>query len=642
MVGEERKVITDANWPEYYENRDSQKYEASLPSLEYLRTADLPPYTKEATVAKIREVLTQQGLPPELAASLSITSIPIEKGFGFGLHCGPLAKHYKENPQKIAETLKNVLSESFIRNLDSVTAVNGYLNLEFNPSTFGTDVVKQVFERQGFYGSENIGQGERVVIDMSSPNIAKAMSVAHLRSTIIGESLSRIYTFTGHDVVKDNHIGDWGTQFGHLLYALELWGDEIADQMAEDPIEALQNIYVRISDLGDAKKYADLSPEEAEQKAEAVQSEGRKRFLALEKGDQGARKKWQQIVDWSLAEYQKMYDMLGVKFDLVNGESFYESMLSSVTEKLEADGIAHRGKDNALVVDFTDSEVKAEKQLGVVPVLKSDGATLYMTRDLATAVHRVDEIDADQMIYVVGGEQQDYFKKFFGILRRMNLDIAEKSKHVWFGLVTLPDGAKMSTRKGTAVLLKDVVSESLLRVEKMLEERTTLAQDEVEKKNVIRQVAVGALIWADLMKEPRNSVTFDWDDMLTLKGNSGPYVQYMNARTRSVLSKAEAANITITEHETIKVSELEEQRLVELLASFPEQVKLATREYNPSVIATFAYQLAQTYSHFYDKHKIIDPTNLETTKSRLALSKAVNICLENALNLLAIEAPAKM
>lgn len=579
---------------------------------------------------EFRSSLKQIGVDADLLNEIDIKPSPEGVSGDFGFHCAPFARRLKRNPAQIAQELAQQMPVDPNGLLEGYEAVGTYVNAKLNYERFGDLVRNSVFEMGVDYGKERIGTGQRIVIDMSSPNIAKRMSIGHLRSTIIGDSLARIFTHLDFEVIKDNHLGDWGTQFGHLLRAIELWGDEGA--IAQNPIEELQKLYVRISDAGDpdSELYKDLSKEEAQQRAEQVKNEGREWFKKLEQGDPEARAKWQQIVDWSMQEFQKMYDILGVDFNWVRGESYYEDMLLDTIDKIRESGIATDSK-GALVVNMEDVG------LGVAIVQKSDGATLYLTREIATGIHRNDTEHANGMIYVVGEDQKFYFQQFFEILRRMGYPIANQSKHVYFGMIRLPEG-KMSTRKGRVILLEEVVNEAFDRTRQLVEDRTHVTSAR-GKEELVRQVAVGALKWNDLMADPRRSIIFDWDAMLSMDGNSAPYVQYSYARAASLLEGADLkilANARVLpEHET-------EKTLVKLVAEFPEAVKAAAQGYNPSKIASHIYELAKTFNAFYHELSVLKAESEEKKLSRLAITACVAQTIQTGLGLLGIEAPSRM
>lgn len=547
----------------------------------------------------------------------------------FGFHCTGLSKIYRKRPEEIAKDIASVLKKDKTGMIVEYVAEGQYLNCVLDREKYVDKVVCQVVERGGDYGKEKVGTGQKVIVDMSSPNIAKRMSVGHLRSTIIGDSLAKIYQTLDYDVVKDNHIGDWGTQFGHLLYALEISGNE--EVIARNPIEELQKLYVWISSLGDPESEVYKSDDKvvAKAKAEAVVEMGRAWFRRLEEGDSLAREKWKKIVDWSLADFERIYEVLGVDFDMVRGESFYEGMLAGTIEYMKQMEILEQSK-GALVVNMEGEGLKS------AIVQKSDGATLYLTREIATALYRSEVDKADKMIYVVGEDQKFYFEQFFGILRKMDMDLGRNSKHVYFGMVRLPEG-KMSTRKGRVVLLEDVIAEAEERAEKLVSQRTWIKSD-AEKKDLVRKVAIGALKWNDLMADPKRSIVFDWEAMLSLDGNSAPYVQYTFARANTLLGGAMGDESFEGKH----LGSDQEKRIVDELAVFPSVIRDAAEDYNPSKIAAYIYSLSRMFNSYYQEMPILKETDKRKRDARLALVAAVAQIIESGLYLLGIEAPDRM
>ncbi|PIY79680.1 MAG: arginine--tRNA ligase [Candidatus Pacebacteria bacterium CG_4_10_14_0_8_um_filter_43_12] len=568
-------------------------------------------------------------LPLEVVNQVIISRTPEQIEGDFGFHCAAFSVSLKKSPNEIAQELAAKLQPEQDGYVQSFLAIGPYLNLQLNFQKFGQDVVENVLDMGADYGKEKQDQEQKIIIDMSSPNIAKRMSVGHLRSTIIGDSLAKILAHLGHRITKDNHLGDWGTQFGHLLRALELWGDPKI--IEEHPIEELQKLYVRINQAADPKSeiYQGLSQTEAEEKAAKIVNEGRAWFKRLEDGDPNARAKWQEIVDWSMLEFQKMYTIFGVEFDWVKGESFYEDMLQPTIARLEHCGIVTKS-EGALVIDMEDQGLRT------VIIKKSDGATLYLTRDIATALYRSDQ-KFDAMIYVVGEDQKFYFEQLFGVLKEMGLKIAEKSKHVYFGLIRLTDG-KMSTRKGRVIFLEDLVNEALERTKKLVENRTQVT-DAREKERLVKQIAIGALKWNDLMADPKRTIIFDWDKILTMEGNSAPYVQYAQVRAASMLKGIDPLQL---QKAIILAKQESECKLISLLALFPEAILSAAEEYDPSKIAIYVYDLAKTFSTFYHDLPILKETNSQIQQSRLAITAAVAETLKVGLALLGIEAPEKM
>ncbi|OGE26419.1 arginine--tRNA ligase [Candidatus Daviesbacteria bacterium RIFCSPHIGHO2_02_FULL_39_12] len=552
---------------------------------------------------------------PDLVHLVEIGQPPEHISADFGIPCFPLARKLRRAPNGIAEELAlglQVIEGDFISAYD---AEGPYLNIDLNPRSYATAVARSVFKWRDVYGGENTGHGQHVVIDMSSPNIAKQMSIGHLRSTIIGDSLAKIAEVSGFKVTTDNHIGDWGTQFGKLIYAIKAWGDE--KEIEREPIKALQELYVKFH-------------AEAE-KDPKIEDEGRSWFKRLEDDDPEARRLWRKCVDWSMSEFQQVYDLLGVKFDVTLGESFYEPLLKPAVERVRTSGILVESK-GALGVDLSD------KGLGFAIVLKTDGATLYMTREIATGMYRAEQMGADQMVYVVGEDQKAYFQQYFEILRRLGYPIADQSRHVYFGMVTLEEG-RMSTRKGRVILLRDVIEESIERAEKILKQSNPdLFADSLKRAQVARQVGIGALKWNDLSADPKRSIVFNWDRMLAMDGYSGPYIQYSHARAQSVLEKGGTSNLNDV---NVTAGEKEEMELVKAIASFPAAVRKAAETYAPAVVATSLFEIAQVFNKFYHNHTILGAEG-DLRDSRLALTAATAQVFKNGLNLLGIEAPGRM
>lgn len=584
----------------------------------------------DEVVGEMLFALNESGVDKEIVAQIVVSESPEGTEGDFGFHCAPLAKKLRKNPALIASELAEKMQPLDGGMVTKYVAVGQYINAVIDFEKFGESLKRSVFEKGDDYGKEVLKTPQRVVIDMSSPNIAKRMSVGHLRSTIIGDSLARIYSHLGYEVIKDNHLGDWGTQFGHILRAIELWGDD--DVISANPIEELQNLYVRISDAGDPKSdiYKGLPENEARIRAEKISNEGRAWFKRLESGDVEARAKWQKIVDWSLKEFQEMYDILGVEFDWVRGESFYEELLPLTIERIKESGIVTESK-GALVVNMEDVGKKSAL------IQKTDGATLYLTREIATAIYRAEVDKVDQMIYVVGEDQKFYFEQFFEILKRAGYSIAEKSKHVYFGMISLPEG-KMSTRKGRVVLLKDLVEEAMNRTRKIVYESKRVTSN-TEREELVKKLSVGALKWNDLMADPKRSIVFDWDSMLTMEGKSAPYVQYSFVRAMSLLDGISSSYLNDAK---IIPEDSVEKKLVTQISGLPEAIKAAASQYDPSKVATYVYELARSFNSFYNSHDVLKETDGRKRKSRLAMTAVAAQTIKIALGLLGIEAPNRM
>ncbi len=618
------------------------------------------------TVGEIKELTNLDSV------KLNLRESPSHVEADYGVACFPIAKEWGYSPVEIAEQLVAGLNEDLPELVKKVEAVGPYINFEVNQEEYSQLVIDSVLSLGNDYGKENIGDGEVVVIDMSSPNVAKPMTVAHLRSTVIGHSLGRMFSFSNHEVIRDNHLGDWGTQFGMMLKAHELWGDEVPELRSGDSeaqVHGLYTLYTKIHDevekdkeeekinlnarvreqgieqfpeLTDSynrhlKKYPedkawDMALEDAIPSVE-LETAGREWFKRLEAGDPVAERKWREMTELSLVEFEKIYDILGVDFDCAIGESFYaqEGWTNRVVDELEEADFVFES-DGALVADLDDVGK------GKLVVRAEGGRSLYITRDLAAVIYRQEEMDAERILYVVGGEQKHYFEQCFEIAGRMGYEVADNCEHIFFGMLSLPEG-KMSTRAGRVVFLKDVLDEGIRRAEKAIrrESRSEITADEMQE--IARDVATGAIIWSDLSSDMKRDIKFDWDEILAFEGDSAPYVQYMHVRAKSILEKAKG--LSIEKQEAGVEPEEAEVDLVKKLADFPEIVQGAVEQRNPTLVAQYTYELAKFYSGFYHKCRVIG-LNDEVNEFRLRLTAASAQVIENGLYLLGISAPNKM
>lgn len=627
-----------------------------------------------------------------IARALALTDLkvliretPEDSASDYGVNLSQLAGEMNLSPELLAADLSKRISENptlFIKAADNAGA---YLNFQVNMSEFGKKIVYEVLTAGKDYGSENLAKGQKVIIDMSSPNIAKRMSYGHLRSTVIGDALANIYRSEGYEVIRDNHLGDWGTQFGNLIVAIKKWGNEPELLSSDDPIGALQDLYVKFHSeseneekilRGNARlqvKNQGISsipglPEAFETASQAImkrkqiprenldlekiledaldkviesglKEEGRSWFLKLEKGDAEARRLWKLCVDLSMKEFNAMYKILGVGFEKELGESFYENMLPDVIKKV-GESPAGMRSEGALVIDMQD------KGLGVAIVQKSDGASLYLTRDLACAIYREQTLKAEKIVYVVGEDQKQYFQQLFEALRRLGYKIGDDAKHVYFGMVSLPEG-KMSTRKGRVILLKDVVNEGLRKADEILTQKNPeLSKNPDLKKEVTRQISIGALKWNDLKQDPKRSVVFDWNKALNFDGNSAPYVQYAAVRGKSILEAAGVKEnvkvLALATNDNDIFNETSEKALIKQLSVYPHVLKEALENSSPASVATYAFELAKRFNTFYMKTSVLKAANQELVNSRLKLVAATVQTLTNALGVLGIEVPEKM
>ncbi len=588
-------------------------------------------YAIEQVKAELHKILQ----PLFEGSDVEIRTPPPKVKADFAVPLFVMAKTRKTNPAKLAQELveKVDLQDTLFQNVEPM---GGYLNFNLDYTKFNQLVVQRFQESDARYGSSELGKGKTVVIDYSAPNIAKPFSVGHLRSTVIGQAIYNIFSFLGYTVIGDNHIGDWGTQFGKLMCEYKRSGDKAT--VENSPIAELLKLYVKF--------HADA------EKALSLEDEGRAWFKKLENGDSEAVELWKWFADLSWKEFERIYDMLGVKFDEVLGESFYNDKLEAVVQETFDKGLAEWGEAQARDGEESDEpagtgENEREKEKVVLiqleehgistPLLiqKSDGASLYATRDLATARYRIDRWNPEEMIYVVGGEQQLYFRQWFKVVELMGYD--NKLSHAWFGMVRLP-GGRMSTRKGRVIYLEDVLNEAVSRTQEILKEREL---SEAEKHDIARVVGIGAVKYADLSQNRTKDVVFDWDKMLNMQGDSGPYLQYAHVRIRSILRKSERAVDKKLVDGTLLTQE-EEANLIKAIAQFPEIVKNAAEGYFPHVITAYLFSLAQTFSSFYKEIPVLKAESETLKHSRLYLCQMAGTVLKTGLGLLGIECPEKM
>ncbi|KMY55407.1 arginine--tRNA ligase [Bacillus sp. FJAT-27231] len=521
--------------------------------------------------------------------------------------CFSLAKTERKSPQLIAQEVSQKINSPLF---EKVEAVGGYLNVFLNKQEVTAQVLEEILQKKQNFGASNSGKGKTVAIDMSSPNIAKPFSMGHLRSTVIGQSLALLLAQCGYKPVKINHLGDWGTQFGKLITAYKHWGNE--EKVKANPIKELLALYVKFH-------------EEAEKNVR-LEAEGREWFKRLEDGDEEAAKLWKWFRAESLKDFSRIYKLLNIDFDSYAGEAFYNDKMDRVVNLLESRGLLSES-EQAQVVSLE------EEDLPPCLIKKSDGATLYATRDLAAALYRKETYNFEKALYVVGGEQSLHFKQLKAVLKKLGFDWADDLVHVPFGMMR-KDGKKMSTRKGQVVLLEEVLQESI-----------ALAKENIELKNpnlpnkeeVARQVGVGAIVFNDLKNYRMNDIDFSLEDILRFEGETGPYVQYTHARACSILRKA-AWDGKKEMH--IQLSGEQEWEVLGLLMAFPETIEKAAADFDPSRVAKHIIDLAQAFNKYYAEVKVLQED--EQKESRLAFVSAVTQVLRKGLSLLGIEAPDEM
>ncbi|MCH1645472.1 arginine--tRNA ligase [Streptococcus suis] len=518
-----------------------------------------------------------------------------------------LAKVERKAPQAIAADIVEKLDTT---GFEKVVATGPYVNFFLDKAAISHQVLTDVITEKDQYGKLNIGQGRNVTIDMSSPNIAKPFSVGHLRSTVIGDALANIHEKLGYKPIRINHLGDWGKQFGMLIVAYKLWGDKAA--VEADPISELLKLYVRIN-------------AEAEEKPE-LDDEARQWFKKLEDGDSEAHELWQWFRDESLGEFNRIYDKLDVTFDSYNGEAFYNDKMDEGIQILEEKGLLQESK-GARIVDLESYN------LPPALIMKTDGATLYITRDMATAMYRKRTYDFVKSIYIVGQEQINHFKQLKAVLKEMDFDWSDDMTHVTFGLVT-KDKKKLSTRKGNIILLEPTLDEAISRALTQIEAKNP---DLENKEEVAHAVGVGAVKFYDLKTDRDNGYDFDLEAMVSFEGETGPYVQYAYARIQSILRKA---NFVPSAENDYKLADAESWDIIKHIQNFSNVVERAGDKFDPSLIAKYAINLAQAFNKYYAHTRILDES--PERDSRLALAYATGLVLKEALRLLGVKAPEKM
>ncbi|CAM3169380.1 arginyl-tRNA synthetase [Lactobacillus bombicola] len=551
-------------------------------------------------------VASQVDLPKEKINQL-IERPKNEKMGDYAFPAFALAKIVHKNPVEIATSIAaNLKSADF----STIQAVGPYVNFAINHEKLITQTLQEVLAQKEHYGDQKLGEGN-VPIDMSSPNIAKPMSMGHLRSTVIGNSIAETLKKVGYNPIKINHLGDYGTQFGKLISAYKHWGVE--EDVKKDPIMSLFKYYVKFH-------------EEAEKNPE-LDDEGRSWFKKLEAGDQEAVELWQWFREVSLADFKRIYQELGVTFDSYKGEAFFNDKMQPVIDELKQKKLLHESQ-GAQVVDMGKDENPAM-------IVKSDGTSIYLTRDLAAAIYRMNTYHFVKMIYVVGNEQSHHFVELKTVLKKMGYDWADEIYHVPFGLIT-QNGKKLSTRKGNVIFLDQVLQDAVSLAGKQIEQKNP---DLAHKEQVAHDVGVGAVVFHDLKNERTENFDFDLEEVVRFEGDTGPYVQYTNARAQSVLRKAAKLgqkpnlnNIALNDDWSFAVAKA--------LADFPRIIARSCDKFEPSVIAKYSLDLAKKFNKYYANVKIL--TDDQQISARLALVQATSIVLTEALRLLGVNAPKEM
>ena len=555
------------------------------------------------------EIFTMLEYPPD--TSMGDIALP----------CFRLSRTLRKSPVQIAEILaESVKCEEF----SSVSALNGYLNFKVSHTAFAKRVVGDVERLGDKYGSPMNGVGKKVVLDYSSPNVAKPFHIGHLGTTVIGHSLKLLHEFAGYDCFGINYLGDWGTQFGKLIVAYKLWGDK--ETIEKGGVDELVKLYVRINNEIKREEDESIASNPDGKKSSALADESRREFTALEHGDEANLELWRWFVSVSLEEYQKTYKQLGIEFDSYKGESFYTDKMPAEVQKLRDKGL--------LEIDDGASIVNLEKwNMPVCLILKRDGSTLYPTRDIAAAVYRKNTYNFDKAIYVTSAQQSLHFAQWFKVVELMGYDWHNELVHVPYGTVSV-NGMKLATRTGNVVLLKDLFAEAIERVAEITKEKHP---DPKECLEIAEKVGVGAVVFYYLSNNRMRDINFMMEDALSFDGNTGPYVQYTYARTCSVLEKVEG-NGVMTDAELSDV----EFELAKCLSVFPERINSALADYEPSIVTRYILDLAAAFNRFYHECKIVGCEDEKLKSSRIALTRASNQVLRTALHLICMQSPEKI
>ena len=550
---------------------------------------------------------------------INYIEIPANKDLGdYAFPCFKLAKELKKAPPAIAEDIKSKFFEAQKNDsseediIEKVEVVGGYLNIFINKKAYISNVMTNAVAQKENYGRSTLGNGKTVLIDYSSPNIAKPFHIGHLRSTVIGNSLYKLYDFLGYKVVGINHLGDWGMGICRTIAGYLMWKDEY--DFSENPINSILAIYVR---------YNKIEKEDPDFKSHAVEA-----LKKLEAGDEEITKIWKWIIEVSLNNYQKIYDLMDCKFDSYNGEAFYNDKMDRVIDELKA--------KNLLVESEGAQVVMMDEDIPPCMILTSQGTTIYATRDLAALLYRIDTYNFDKCLYLVASEQSLHFKQVFETLSKMGYEeYAKRCEHIPFGLVLDEDGQKMGSRKGNATTLEEIFTESIDKSLKIIEEKNP---DLENKKEVAEMVGVGAIIFNDLANSRIKDEIFDWNQILNFNGETGPYLQYTYVRTRSILRNVstvpEKADYTLLDSK-------EGYDVVRLIGNFGDIVKSAVAKNEPSILSRYLLDLAKAFSRFYNEHHIICDVK-DVQDARIMLTKVTGDILREGLALLGIRCPEKM
>lgn len=564
---------------------------------------------------KIADILAPHIEGLERDEILPMIEVPADSSKGdYAFPCFKLAKIMRKAPPMIAKGIAEAIEGEEM--FQKVESVNAYVNMFMSKAEFAGNVVKEVLEKDKDFGRSDMGAGRTVIVEYSSPNIAKPFHIGHIRSTVIGNSIYKIYDFLGYDTIRINHLGDYGTQFGKMICAYRKWGNK--EDVIREPIKSLLSYYTKFH-------------EEAE-KDPSLEDEARAIFVRLENGEPEEVELWQWFRDESLREFNRVYDMLGITFDSYNGESFYSDKMPAVVQEL---------KDKGLLVEDNGAQIVKLDQFDLPPALitKSDGSTLYITRDIAAAIYRKNTYDFYKNIYVVASQQNLHFQQWKKVIGLMGYDWADDCVHVPFGLVSMEEGT-MSTRQGRVIFLEDVLNRAVEQTRKIIMEKNVNTENVDE---TAREVGIGAVIFNELSNYRIKDYVFSWDKVLNFEGETGPYVQYTHARACSILRNAGEAVMASAKEgfDASRITSDSAHALIKLIYEMPEVIAEAGEKYEPSIVTRHIVDIAQAFNKFYhDEHILVDDEIEKTAK--VALVMAARNVIRNGLDLLGMKAPEKM
>lgn len=564
---------------------------------------------------KIADILAPQidGLEKDEIMSMIETPADIKMG-DYAFPCFKLAKLLRKAPPVIAKSIAEAIGDDPM--FEKVESVNAYVNMFVSKEDFAREVVSEAIEKGDDYGRSSIGGGKKVIVEYSSPNIAKPFHIGHIRSTVIGNSIYKIYDFLGYDTMRINHLGDYGTQFGKMICAYRRWGNK--EDVIKEPIKSLLSYYTKFH-------------VEAE-KDPALEDEARAIFAKLEKGEPEEVELWQWFRDESLKEFNRVYDMLGITFDSYNGESFYSDKMPRFVQEL---------KDKGLLVEDAGAQIVKLDEYDLPPALitKSDGSTLYITRDIAAAVYRKETYDFYKNIYVVASQQNLHFQQWIKVIELLGYDWAKDCVHVPFGLVSMEEGT-MSTRQGRVIFLEDVLNRAVEQTRQIIKEKNVNTENIDE---TAKEVGIGAVVFNELSNYRIKDYVFSWDKVLNFEGETGPYVQYTHARACSILRNAgdDAVAKAKAGFDAKYITSESAHRLMSLIYELPEVIVEAGEKYEPSIVTRHIVDISQAFNKFYhDEHILVD--NEDEKIAKIALVLAAKTAIKNGLGLLGMKAPEKM